>query len=224
MACWIALRAGRLRHRPPRGAARSSTSSPARSASCAWSARSSAAASPSCSPAAWSRSSPSASPATSPGPPACPMWRFIWTTAVGYLPITAYFIYLGSQLEGFSTEDPILWIGAVAPALGPLRDPPPALGDDDGPSEPTEPRRGRPRPQAGSGGSGSSAASRSASSRSSGSRSAQQALAGGGELPQRFLRGVVEREAPRQLGLEAVVVGPRAHLGRVHHRPAGLDG
>jgi uncharacterized membrane protein YdjX (TVP38/TMEM64 family) len=42
-----------------------------------------------------------------------PLWSFLWTTAVGYLPITAYFIYLGSKLEGFSLEDPILWIGAV---------------------------------------------------------------------------------------------------------------
>jgi uncharacterized membrane protein YdjX (TVP38/TMEM64 family) len=42
-----------------------------------------------------------------------PLWRFTWTTAVGYLPITAYFTYLGSRLEGFSIEDPIVWIGAA---------------------------------------------------------------------------------------------------------------
>jgi uncharacterized membrane protein YdjX (TVP38/TMEM64 family) len=42
-----------------------------------------------------------------------PMWRFIWTTAVGYLPITAYFIYLGGELEDFSLTDPILWIGGI---------------------------------------------------------------------------------------------------------------
>jgi uncharacterized membrane protein YdjX (TVP38/TMEM64 family) len=41
-----------------------------------------------------------------------PMGRFVWTTAVGYLPITAYFTYVGSQLESFSLEDPIVWIGA----------------------------------------------------------------------------------------------------------------
>jgi uncharacterized membrane protein YdjX (TVP38/TMEM64 family) len=41
-----------------------------------------------------------------------PLIRFIWTTAIGYLPITAYFTYLGSRLEGFSIEDPIVWIGA----------------------------------------------------------------------------------------------------------------
>ncbi len=42
-----------------------------------------------------------------------PLFRFIWTTAVGYLPITAYFIYLGSRLEEFSIADPVLWIGGV---------------------------------------------------------------------------------------------------------------
>ncbi len=40
-----------------------------------------------------------------------PLWRYTWTTAVGYAPITAYFTYLGSRLQGFSAEDPILWIG-----------------------------------------------------------------------------------------------------------------
>jgi uncharacterized membrane protein YdjX (TVP38/TMEM64 family) len=40
-----------------------------------------------------------------------PLVRFTWTTAVGYTPITAYFTYLGSRLEGFSAGDPILWIG-----------------------------------------------------------------------------------------------------------------
>jgi uncharacterized membrane protein YdjX (TVP38/TMEM64 family) len=42
------------------------------------------------------------------------LWRFTWTTAVGYAPITAYFTYVGSRLEGFSAEDPILWIGGGA--------------------------------------------------------------------------------------------------------------
>lgn len=42
-----------------------------------------------------------------------PVLRFSWTTAIGYLPITAYFVYLGSQLEGFSAKDPVLWIGAA---------------------------------------------------------------------------------------------------------------
>jgi uncharacterized membrane protein YdjX (TVP38/TMEM64 family) len=47
-----------------------------------------------------------------------PLGRFFWTTAVGYAPITAYFTYLGSKLEGFSIEDPIVWIGGGALLLG----------------------------------------------------------------------------------------------------------
>jgi uncharacterized membrane protein YdjX (TVP38/TMEM64 family) len=43
-----------------------------------------------------------------------PVVRFTWTTAVGYLPLTAYFVYVGSQVESFSAEDPILWIGGIA--------------------------------------------------------------------------------------------------------------
>jgi uncharacterized membrane protein YdjX (TVP38/TMEM64 family) len=42
-----------------------------------------------------------------------PIGRFIWTTVVGYLPITALFVYLGSELEELSPTDPILWIGAA---------------------------------------------------------------------------------------------------------------
>jgi uncharacterized membrane protein YdjX (TVP38/TMEM64 family) len=38
---------------------------------------------------------------------------FLWTTAVGYLPLTAVFVYLGSQLEDFSANDPLVWIGAA---------------------------------------------------------------------------------------------------------------
>jgi uncharacterized membrane protein YdjX (TVP38/TMEM64 family) len=90
-----------------------------------------------------------------------PLWRYTWTTAVGYVPITAYFIYLGSQLEGFSIEDPILWIGAIALLLALFGVRRLRFGDEDGPSGPGS-------AQTGSGGSGSSAASRSASSRSSG--------------------------------------------------------
>jgi uncharacterized membrane protein YdjX (TVP38/TMEM64 family) len=47
-----------------------------------------------------------------------PLWRFAWTTVVGYSLITAYFTYLGSKLEGFSAEDPIVWIGGGAVILG----------------------------------------------------------------------------------------------------------
>jgi uncharacterized membrane protein YdjX (TVP38/TMEM64 family) len=67
-----------------------------------------------------------------------PLWTFTWTTALGYAPITAYFTYLGSQLEDFSAEDPVLWIGGgvlvlcmlgiryLLPHLGRERDPSPA--------------------------------------------------------------------------------------------------
>ena len=47
-----------------------------------------------------------------------PLARYTWTTAVGYAPITAYFTYVGSKLEGFSAEDPILWIGGAALLAG----------------------------------------------------------------------------------------------------------
>ena len=36
---------------------------------------------------------------------------------VGYLPLTAVFVYLGSQLEELSFNDPLLWIG-VAVLIG----------------------------------------------------------------------------------------------------------
>jgi len=37
-----------------------------------------------------------------------PPWRFAWTTALGYLPITAISVYLGTQLEDFSATDPLV--------------------------------------------------------------------------------------------------------------------
>jgi uncharacterized membrane protein YdjX (TVP38/TMEM64 family) len=43
-----------------------------------------------------------------------PAWRFIWTTAVGYLPITALAVYFGSRLEGLSLTDPLVLGSAVA--------------------------------------------------------------------------------------------------------------
>jgi uncharacterized membrane protein YdjX (TVP38/TMEM64 family) len=42
-----------------------------------------------------------------------PLWTFTWTTAVGYLPLTAIFVYLGSQLDSLSITDPLLLGGAV---------------------------------------------------------------------------------------------------------------
>jgi uncharacterized membrane protein YdjX (TVP38/TMEM64 family) len=37
-----------------------------------------------------------------------PLWRFIWTTAIGYLPITALSVYFGTRLEGLSLTDPLV--------------------------------------------------------------------------------------------------------------------
>jgi uncharacterized membrane protein YdjX (TVP38/TMEM64 family) len=42
-----------------------------------------------------------------------PLGRFVWTTAVGYIPVTAVFVYLGSKLEELSPADPLLWAGAA---------------------------------------------------------------------------------------------------------------
>ena len=42
-----------------------------------------------------------------------PLWTFIWTTAIGYIPITALFVLLGSRLEELSLTDPVLWGGAA---------------------------------------------------------------------------------------------------------------
>jgi uncharacterized membrane protein YdjX (TVP38/TMEM64 family) len=43
--------------------------------------------------------------------PAC---RFVWTTAVGYLPITALAVYFGTRLEGLSLTDPLVFGSALA--------------------------------------------------------------------------------------------------------------
>lgn len=45
-----------------------------------------------------------------------PTWRFLWTTAVGYLPITAISVYFGTRLEGLSLTDPLVF-GSVAALL-----------------------------------------------------------------------------------------------------------
>lgn len=46
-----------------------------------------------------------------------PVWRFTWTTFVGYIPITAVFVYVGSRLEELSVTDPLLWAGAAVMIL-----------------------------------------------------------------------------------------------------------
>ena len=48
-----------------------------------------------------------------------PMPRFLWTTLVGYLPITVIFVYLGSQLEELSPADPLV-LAATAAVLAML--------------------------------------------------------------------------------------------------------
>ena len=45
-----------------------------------------------------------------------PLWRFVWTTVVGYMPITALAVYFGTRLEGLSLTDPLV-IGTAAALL-----------------------------------------------------------------------------------------------------------
>jgi len=45
-----------------------------------------------------------------------PAWRFVWTTALGYLPITALSVYFGTKLEGLSLTDPLV-LGSVLALL-----------------------------------------------------------------------------------------------------------
>jgi uncharacterized membrane protein YdjX (TVP38/TMEM64 family) len=42
-----------------------------------------------------------------------PLWRYMWTTGVGYLPLTVIFIYVGSRLDSFSATDPLILAGAA---------------------------------------------------------------------------------------------------------------
>jgi uncharacterized membrane protein YdjX (TVP38/TMEM64 family) len=43
-----------------------------------------------------------------------PTLRFVWTTALGYLPITAISVYFGTRLEGLSLTDPLVFGSALA--------------------------------------------------------------------------------------------------------------
>jgi len=45
-----------------------------------------------------------------------PFGRYCWTTAVGFLPITALAVYLGTRLQGISATDPAV-IGALLAAV-----------------------------------------------------------------------------------------------------------
>ncbi len=43
-----------------------------------------------------------------------PPWRFVWTTLVGYMPITALAVYFGTRLEGLKLTDPLVFGTAAA--------------------------------------------------------------------------------------------------------------
>jgi uncharacterized membrane protein YdjX (TVP38/TMEM64 family) len=45
-----------------------------------------------------------------------PVWRFAWTTIVGYLPITVIAVYFGTRLEGLRLTDPLV-LGSAAALL-----------------------------------------------------------------------------------------------------------
>ena len=42
------------------------------------------------------------------------LWRFAWTTVVGYLPLCAVVTYLGAESRSLSSGDPRLWFGVGA--------------------------------------------------------------------------------------------------------------
>jgi len=45
------------------------------------------------------------------------VWRFSWTTVVGYLPLTALVTYLGSSARTLSLTNPLVWIAVAIAAL-----------------------------------------------------------------------------------------------------------
>ncbi len=45
------------------------------------------------------------------------LWRFTWTSAVGFIPLTAAVSYLGSEARTLSLSDPLVWV-AVALIIG----------------------------------------------------------------------------------------------------------
>ncbi len=45
-----------------------------------------------------------------------PLMRFVWTTVVGFLPLTVACVYLGSRLESLHLSDPLVW-AALTPLL-----------------------------------------------------------------------------------------------------------
>jgi uncharacterized membrane protein YdjX (TVP38/TMEM64 family) len=41
------------------------------------------------------------------------LWTFSWTSVIGYLPLTAAVVYLGSQAQSLSLTDPLVWVAVV---------------------------------------------------------------------------------------------------------------
>jgi len=41
------------------------------------------------------------------------LWRFMWTTAVGYVPLTVAVSFLGSRAETFPVDNPLVWVAVV---------------------------------------------------------------------------------------------------------------
>jgi uncharacterized membrane protein YdjX (TVP38/TMEM64 family) len=41
------------------------------------------------------------------------LWSLVWTSFIGYLPLTAAVAYLGSQAKSFSASDPLVWVAVV---------------------------------------------------------------------------------------------------------------
>ena len=49
-----------------------------------------------------------------PGALRVPVWRFAWTTLVGYVPMTCVVVLLGGRLEHLSLTDPLRWLAVLA--------------------------------------------------------------------------------------------------------------
>jgi uncharacterized membrane protein YdjX (TVP38/TMEM64 family) len=45
------------------------------------------------------------------------LWRFSWTTVVGYLPLSALVAYLGSDARTLSLTNPLIWVAIAAAVL-----------------------------------------------------------------------------------------------------------
>ncbi|HEX3617766.1 MAG TPA: VTT domain-containing protein [Solirubrobacteraceae bacterium] len=45
------------------------------------------------------------------------LWRFAWTTVLGYLPLTALVAYLGSDARTLSLGNPLIWVAVAVAAL-----------------------------------------------------------------------------------------------------------